>query len=178
MILNAQIEDQIYSLNVPDPLLSEAADFFAQMDQDMAKGIQLGRYWVATPNREQCCQYVANRLLTALENENHKLGRLMAAYLLDRLPPLDRVEIDTSGEADQTLFHYQTDASAQPSATAMEQAASQISQVFKAGKQWKFSVFDPNSGSWSDSPAFANETEAESARQQALQQRAGSLSLG
>ena len=70
-------------------LLEEAEDYFARMVEDMDHGIQMSRDWVAQPSLEHRCQWVANRLLTALENENHKLGRLMAGYILKRLPHLE-----------------------------------------------------------------------------------------
>jgi hypothetical protein len=54
---------------------------------------------------------------------------------------------------------------------AMTQAGNDVTKVFKVGKGWRFSVFDHGSGTWQDSPLFATETEADRVRQQALKQR-------
>lgn len=174
MILNAVIDDQIYELNVPDQLLAEARDFFDQMDNDMSQGILMSREWVESPNPVQRCQVVANKLLTALENENHNLGRLMAGYILARMPSIDSVQIDTSGEVSATMFDYKKDTAGTAEitdASALAQADRDISKIFKAGKQWKFSSYDAASGQWQDSPAFSEESDAENARSQAMQQR-------
>ena len=105
MILKVIVDDQLYELNVPEALLQKAADFFDQMDKDMDQGWQMSREWVAAPNREQRCQIVANKLLTALEKENHKLGRLMAGYILSRVPEVKSLELDTSGEIQNTRIN-------------------------------------------------------------------------
>ena len=105
MILKVIVDDQLFELNVPDGFMEQAGNFFDQMDQDMDQGWQMSREWVAAPSREQRCQIVANKLLTALENENHKLGRLMAGYILSRMPEVDSMELDTSGEIQNTRIH-------------------------------------------------------------------------
>ena len=182
MILNAIIDDQIYTLNVPDEMLAEAGDFFDRMDSDMDHGVQMSREWVENPSQEQRCQVAADKLLTALENENHKLGRLMAGYILVRQPNIDSVQIDTSGDMTATMFNYKSGAapvSASSPGTgvtvdnpeAFSQAEKDVSQVFKGGKQWKFSIFDLSTNTWTDSPAFADQDAAEMARKAAIMQR-------
>lgn len=106
MILKAQIDDKLYELLVPDELLANAGDFFARMDADMDAGIQMNRDWIASPSLEQRCQIVADKLLTAIENENPKLGRLMAGYILTRLVNLEQVIIDTQGNPEATEFVF------------------------------------------------------------------------
>lgn len=188
MILNAQIDDQIYSLNVPEALLRDAWDFFDRMDADMDQGVQMSREWVASPNLEQRCRVVANKLLTALENDNHNLGRMMAGYILSRMPNIAQLNIDTSGDVTGTLFEYQ-DVPPAPSAppsspvgtdrlSVLGQAGNEVSRVFRAGKQWKFSVYDPQQARWSDSPAFADQHEAEAQREQAVNRRYQELTSG
>ena len=105
MILKVIVDDQLYELNVPEAFMEQAGGFFQQMDEDMDQGWQMSREWVATPNREQRCQIVANKLLTALEKENHKLGRLMAGYILSRMPEVESLELDTSGEIQNTRIN-------------------------------------------------------------------------
>ncbi len=104
MILKAIIEDQEYSLNVPDNVLTEAEDLFARLDADMNGGWQMSREWVNNPDRVQRCQIVADKMLTALEKENDKLGMLMAGYILTRMPGVESVEPDTHGEIQNTQF--------------------------------------------------------------------------
>ncbi len=192
MILNAIIDDQVYELNVPDALLEQARPFFDQLDRDMDEGWQMSREWVASPDRLQRCQIVADKLLTALETENDKLGRLMAAYILARLPGVESVELDVQGEIQNNQFNLAQHQGAQeespaprapaaaPGATtgaglskleAMEQAGNDVTKVFKVGKAYRFSVFDHARQQWTDSPLAATEEEAHRLRQQAFKDR-------
>lgn len=104
MILKLIIDDQPHEINVPDALLAEARDYFDQIDRDMDRGWQMGRDWIEAPDRIQRAQIVADRLLTAIETDNLKLGTLMAGYLLDRLPGVETVEPDIQGEIQNTRF--------------------------------------------------------------------------
>jgi hypothetical protein len=72
----------------------------------MDAGWQMSREWVQSPSLEQRCQIVADKLLTALEKENHKLGMLMAAYILKRLPNVESVELDVQGEIQNNSFRF------------------------------------------------------------------------
>lgn len=195
MILKTIINDQEYSLNVPDVVIADGEDFFARLDADMDKGWQMSREWVQHPNRVERCQIVADKLLTALENENQKLGMLMAGYILSRMPEIDAVEIDITGEIQNTQFVSDGQASPAPAShpanpsepvtgnglsesEAMAQAENDVSKVFKVGKVYRFSVFDQDSGTWQDSPMIANEQDAERLREQAFQDRVQTLRRG
>lgn len=98
MQLRIQINDTTRDIDVPDFMVLEGEDFFAQIDQDMDKGYQMSRTWVAKPNREQRCQIVADKILTALSNGNQKSGTLMAAYILKRMPQIREVHLNTEGD--------------------------------------------------------------------------------
>ena len=98
MQLRIQINDTTRDIDVPDFMVLEGEDFFAQIDQDMDKGYQMSRTWVAKPNREQRCQIVADKILTALSNGNQKSGTLMAAYILKRMPQVREVHLNTEGD--------------------------------------------------------------------------------
>jgi hypothetical protein len=208
VILKAIIDDQIYSLDVPDTVIAQGEDFFAGLDRDMDKGWQMSREWVNHPDQIQRGQIVANKLLTALENENRRLGLLMAGYLLTRLPNLDEVEIDVQGEIQNTVFRFRgpapdtrTDAglAAQPTPAAvqagtpngeaeaqegmsqleaMEQAGNDVTKVFRVGKAYRFSVFDHHTGEWQDSPMIADAHEADRLRQAAFKRRYDALRRG
>ncbi len=183
MILKAIIDDQIYELNVPDALLSQGRGFFDKLDQDMDGGWQMSREWVRRPDRLQRCQIVADKLLTALESENYRLGRLMAGYLLTRLPGLESVELDIQGEIQNNQFNMGThpppgEAGPDPvrrhgqsKLEALESAGNDVTQVFKVGKGYRFSVFDHASGGWKDSPLFATRDEASRMRQDVFRTR-------
>jgi len=194
MILKAIIEDQVYTLNVPDPVIERGGEFFDQLDRDMDQGWQMSREWVDRPSQLQRCQIVADKLLTALEKENDKLGMLMAGYILSRLPTVESVELDIQGEIQNNEFHFHDDpadpdSTAQPVAIsanadaaadapsglskieAMTQAGHDVTKVFKVGKAWRFSVYDHASGTWQDSPLIATEPEADRLRQQAFRER-------
>jgi DNA-directed RNA polymerase subunit L len=111
MILKAIIEDQVYTLNVPEPILERGSELFDQLDRDMDRGWQMSRDWVDNPSPLERCQIVANKLLTALEKENHKLGMLMAGYILSRMPDVESVELDTRGEIQNNHFNLRTETS-------------------------------------------------------------------
>jgi hypothetical protein len=194
MLLKVIVDEQQLTLNVPDVVVEGAQEVFEKMDRDMDAGWQMGREWVQSPNVEQRCQIVANRLLTALETENDKLGRMMAAYILSRMPTVETVEIDTSGEIQNTVLSLgsappavdapaKTDAA--PPAThgtsrleALEQAGREVTKVFKVGHQYRFSVYNQARAQWEDSPAIGEKTEAEALRDQAVKRRFDELVAG
>jgi hypothetical protein len=200
MILKAIIDDQIYSLDVPDAVIAQGEEFFAELDRDMDKGWQMSRDWVDNPSQIQRGQIVADKLLTALENENRRVGLLMAGYLLKRLPNLDEVEIDVQGEIQNTVFRFREptpDRRAGATATetrtpngdpeaqegmsqleAMEQAGNDVTKVFRVGKAYRFSVFDHHTDEWQDSPLIADAQEAERLRQAAFKRRYDALRRG
>jgi hypothetical protein len=197
MFLKAIIDDQIYELNVPDALISQAQPFFDKLDEDMNAGWQMSREWVEKPDRLQRCQIVADKLLTALESENQKLGVMMAGYILARLPGVESVELDVQGEIQNNRFnlaeHRQPDeppAADAPSAEvpanvgglskleAMEQAGKDVTKVFKVGRGWRFSVFDHATGSWQDSPMAPTEEDASRLRQEMFKARYEALQRG
>lgn len=196
MFLKAIVDEQVYTLNVPDQILRQGAGFFDQLDRDMDEGWQMSREWVETPDRLQRCQIVADKLLSALEKENERLGMMMAGYILSRLPNVDAVEFDLQGEIQNNQFRFREAASTAdptpvsasapipaaataattPSVTpnkmaAMAQAGHDVTKVFKVGKAWRFSVFDHGTDSWQESPLIASEQEAERLRQAALKER-------
>jgi hypothetical protein len=196
MFLKAIVDEQVYTLNVPEPILQQGAGFFDQLDRDMDQGWQMSREWVEAPDQLQRCQIVADKLLSALEKENERLGMMMAGYILSRLPNVDAVEFDLQGEIQNNQFRFreaapgvesepapipQATAAATTTATtppaapskmaAMAQAGHDVTKVFKVGKAWRFSVFDHASDSWQESPLIASEQEAERLRQAALKER-------
>lgn len=102
MILKVVIDDQAYPITVPDQIVSDASDFFDRIDRDMDKGWQMSRDWVDNPNREQRCQIVGDKMLTAMHNDDERLMVLLSAYVLNRVPGVTGIRIDTNGEMLET----------------------------------------------------------------------------
>ena len=190
MILKVTLADQLLELNVPEDFLRKAGDFFAKMDADMDAGWQVNREWVETPDQYLRGQIAADKLLTALENEDHKLGRLMAGYIIARFPDIECVELSEQGETRDHELKARP-GTAPPRQTsfvdlgigheglpqgmgmgeAMEQAGKDVSAVFKMGKQYRFSVYNHATAQWDQSPAFGDRQEAEASREMIYKQR-------
>jgi len=190
MILKVQIDDKLLELNVPDAFIDQAQDFFAKMDADMDQGWQVNREWVERPDAILRAQIAANKLFTALENEDHKLGRLMAGYIVSRIPNIESVELNPAGETRDHHINLSGDTAAEappPSIAttmahpgiptglskmeAMAQAAKDVSQVFKMGRQYRFSVYNHATEAWEESPAIADKEQAEKMREHAFKGR-------
>ena len=104
MQLDVEIDDKSYPLNVPEALLLEAVEFFEKMDSDMNCGWQMSRWWVPDPDETQRCQIVADKLLTALQQQNEEFAMLMAAYILHHKPDTRRIRLNTDGEIQGNEF--------------------------------------------------------------------------
>ena len=193
MILKVVIDDQLLELNVPEAFLEKAQDFFDKMDADMDQGWQVNREWVEQPDQMLRAQIAANKLFTAIENEDHNLGRLMAGYIVARLPEIESVELNPAGETRDHRINLkealqdETSPNASPSIAhdgiptglnkmeAMAQAAKDVSKVFKMGRQYRFSVFNHASGNWEESPAIGDKEQAEAMREHAFKARFNAL---
>jgi hypothetical protein len=114
MILNIYVADRAYKIDVPQEVLEDGEDFFTKMDLDMDKGWQMSRTYVECPNTRQRCQIAADKILSALHTDNHKIALLMAGYILTRLPGIEGVRIDTNGEIFNTELIMAADAEARP----------------------------------------------------------------
>lgn len=104
MKLNVVVGEESYPVSVPEDVLTGAVELFDKMDRDMDQGWQMGRFWVDAPTVEQRCQIVADKLLTALSNDNAQMATMMAAYILARMPSITAVFVATNGEIVETEF--------------------------------------------------------------------------
>ena len=100
------IGEQVYAIEVPEELLRESAEFHARLDRDMDLGWQMSRQFVARPDRLQRCQIVADKLLTSIMHGNQATAMLMAGYIALRMPGAVGVDIDASGEMQNTELLY------------------------------------------------------------------------
>jgi len=104
MQLNIIVDDYSMNLELPKEFLESSQDAFDRLDTSMNEGVQMGRQWIPHPNRQQRCQFAADKLLTALETNNESLAMVSAGYIVSRLPEVRRVRIDNSGEMSDTRF--------------------------------------------------------------------------
>ena len=188
MILKVTLAEQLLELNVPDDFLVQASGFFDKMDADMDQGWQVNREWVEKPDPYLRGQIAADKLLTALENEDDKLGRMMAGYIARRFPEIELLELSEQGETRDHTLKMKAGAEIAASGPglafdhgnlpqglsfddAVAQASKDVSSVFKMGKQYRFSVFNHVSGEWDESPAFGRQEEAEAMREAVFRER-------
>jgi len=102
MQLKITVEGQSFPIEVPDAILSGADEFFQKLDADMDRGWQMSRDWIEAPDQYQRCQIVADKIVSAIHRENQKMGVLLAAYILKRVPGIQEVLVDTTGEMGET----------------------------------------------------------------------------
>ena len=67
-------------------------------------GWQMSRWWVPDPDQNQRCQIVADKLLTAMQNNNKEFALLMCGYILHAKPATRRIRINTDGEIQGNEF--------------------------------------------------------------------------
>ena len=102
MILKVTIDEKTFPLELDEDMISSGQEMFAKMDADMDQGWQMSRTWVEVPNDTQRCQIAADKMLTAIQQEKTATVGLMAAYILNKLPGIQAVDIDTSGDMNLT----------------------------------------------------------------------------
>ena len=102
MILKVTIDEKTFPLEVDDQMIMSAQDAFKKMDADMDNGWQMSRTWVDQPSDRQRCQIAADKMLTAIQNERTATVGLMAAYILNKIPGIQAIDIDTSGDISLT----------------------------------------------------------------------------
>ncbi|MDQ7016753.1 MAG: hypothetical protein Q9N68_10310 [Gammaproteobacteria bacterium] len=102
MKLKVTVEGESFPIEVPEVILQGADAFFQQLDADMDRGWQMSRDWIEAPDQYQRCQIVADKIVSALHRQNQKMGVLLAAYILKRVPGIQEVVVDTTGEMGET----------------------------------------------------------------------------
>lgn len=104
MILKVFLEDQTYPVEIPDSIVTDAEEFFSFLDNDMNKGWQMSQIWVDNPDTHQRCQIVADRILTAINNDDQKTGVMMSAYILNRMPGTTELHLSVSGDMSEHVI--------------------------------------------------------------------------
>jgi len=93
-----------YPMKIKEAIVNEAQSFFNQLDSDMDKGWQMSRSWIEKPNKYQKCQIVADRLFTSIHLNKKETAVMMAAYIINQMPNIKVIDIDTSGNMEETSF--------------------------------------------------------------------------
>ncbi len=106
MVLNIRFDQRDFAIEVPEDILGEAGDFFAKMDGDMNRGWQMGREYVENPSDMQRVQIAADKIVSALYTGNRQLATLMAAYILAKFPDTRQVDVDTTGNMQETRLYF------------------------------------------------------------------------
>ena len=70
----------------------------------MNKGWQMSKKWIAEPNQFQRCQIVADRLFTSIHLNKKETAVMMAAYIINQMPNIKVIDIDISGNMEETSF--------------------------------------------------------------------------
>lgn len=104
MKLNVYVNETMKQVDVPGEMLLDAETIYAKIDNDLDKGWQMSREWVDKLDTLQRCKVVADRLLTAIENDNGPSTMLMAGYIMTRMPHIKTIHIATDGDINQTQF--------------------------------------------------------------------------
>jgi hypothetical protein len=180
MKIRITINDKSREIDVPEDVMSDGKSFFDKMDKDMDRGWQMGTDYVDQPNQMQRCQIAADKILDAIGTENETLLKLMAGYILDRVPDTAELIIDTSGEVQNTEIIQGGHAPSTTTAPvktklskmeALAQANKDVGKVFKVGRSWRFAIFDEANDEWVESPLMDNKEQAEELRNKAFQSR-------
>ncbi len=98
MNFNITIDEESYTLEVSDELMQELQSVHNEMDAEYDKGIQLGRYWIESPTLEQRCQLTANKVVSAIHQENIRQFYITASYILAKFPNLKQVTVSSDFE--------------------------------------------------------------------------------
>jgi len=98
MNFNISIDEESYTLEVSEKLMQELESVHKDMDDDYDNGLQLGRYWIDQPTLEQRCQLTADKVVSAIHQENIRLFYIMASYILSKFPALKKVTVSSDFE--------------------------------------------------------------------------------
>ena len=93
-----------YPLKIKKNIINDAQSFFEKMDADMDKGWQMSKSWIEKPNQLQRCQIAADRLHTSIHLNKKETAIMMAAYIINQMPTVKIIDIDTAGNMSETSF--------------------------------------------------------------------------
>ncbi len=83
---------QILHYDRNNSLPEEQQRSLEKMDKKMDQGISFGTQTFSTPGMQERAQYIANMLITALNEKNDPLAAATCAWLAVRMPDLQQVK--------------------------------------------------------------------------------------
>ena len=98
MILNLNIDQENFGIEIKPELIKELTSIIEKMDEEYDEGVQMGRYWVDKPSKEQRCQVAANNAVNSIHRENKRMLYIMSTYIVYTFPEVISVMVDTSAE--------------------------------------------------------------------------------
>ena len=104
MNFNITIDEESYTLEVSDAIMKELQGTIKDMDADFDKGARIGRYWIEMPSDEQRCQLAADKVVSAVHQQNVRMFYQMAAYILTKLPTLKMATVSSDFEVSDIHF--------------------------------------------------------------------------
>ncbi len=102
--LNIILGENEYPLKIKEKIVEEGQPFFNKMDSDMNKGWQMSKSWIEKPSQFQKCQIAADRLFTSIHLNKKETAIMMAAYIINQMPDVKVIDIDISGNMEETTF--------------------------------------------------------------------------
>ncbi len=98
MIFDITIDGENFQLDIPEKLIEELQPICEDMEKDFDRGLQMGRYWVDSPDHFQRCQYAADKVASAIAREDKRMLYTYATYILSKAPNLQHVTVDSNYE--------------------------------------------------------------------------------
>ena len=105
MILNLNIDEESFEIEIKEELLNELKPILEGMDKEYDEGAQMGRYWVDKPSDEQRCQIAANNVVGAMHRENKRMLYIMAGYIVYKFPEVKGVTVNADLEMHEIDIH-------------------------------------------------------------------------
>ena len=105
MILNLNIDQESYEIEIKPELLEELKSILEGMDKEYDQGAQMGRFWVEKPSSEQRCQIAANNIVSSMHRENKRMLYIMSAYIIYKFPEIKGVTVTADLEMHEIDIH-------------------------------------------------------------------------
>lgn len=100
-------QQKVLEFNRNSRLPGKQREFLDKMDFDMDEGFYIDDKRYDNPDILQRGNYVAIKLLQAIQNNNQGMMNAMCAYLVNRLPGLNQIAIEESGEEVTIKLHFE-----------------------------------------------------------------------
>lgn len=105
MILNLNIDQESFEIEIKPELIKELTPILEKMDDEYDQGAQMGRYWVEKPSSEQRCQIAADNVVSSIHRENKRMLYIMASYIAYKFPDIKGVTVNSELEMQEIDIH-------------------------------------------------------------------------